>query len=328
MSLNEEKKIEIFTTMKTIRKFEERVEGLYLDGLLPGLVHLYIGQEAVAAGACFAINSDDYIVSTHRGHGHLIAKGGQLDKMFAEIFGKKTGYCRGKGGSMHIADINLGILGANGIVGAGLNIAAGAALSAQLLGSNKVAVCFFGDGATNRGTFHEALNLSSLWNLPAIFVCENNLYGQGTAYSRQTKVDKISDRAAAYNMAGLTVDGNDVFAVYDAVLNAANKARNNKGPTLIECNTYRWKGHFIGDNGMSYRDQEEVDRWKKKCPILKMQKMLLKEGTLTERAIEEIDAYVNNKVTQAIEYAKSSPEPDPNEVFENIYTTHNEGCMI
>ena len=327
MSLSKEKKIQMFTLMLTIREFEDNIEKLFFKGEVPGFLHSYMGEEAVAVGVCSALNKDDYIISTHRGHGHIIAKGGQVKKMMAEIFAKSTGYCKGKGGSMHIVDVSLGILGANGIVGAGLAIAPGAALSAQMRKTDQVTVCFFGDGASNRGTFHEALNLSSIWNLPVIFICENNQYGMGTPFKRHMKIDKISVRAKSYDIPGLTVDGCNVYAVYDATQEALSRARNDEGPTLIECQTYRWKGHFIGDNATHYREQEEVDHWKTKCPIMTMEKSLLSEGILNESEIKKIKADVEAKISEAIEFSRSSPDPDPQEVFKDVYSNDCEECV-
>jgi TPP-dependent pyruvate/acetoin dehydrogenase alpha subunit len=247
LDLSNEKLIEMYRTMKKIREFETKAAELFAEGSIPGFVHLYIGEEAVATGVCANLKDSDYITSTHRGHGHIIAKGGDLKYMFAELFGKATGYCKGKGGSMHIADADRGILGANGIVGAGHNIAVGAGLSAKYRGTDQVCVCFFGDGSTNQGTFHESLNLASIWKLPVIFVCENNLYGISMHQSRHQAIQDVADRAVAYNIPGVVVDGNDVLAVYEAAKEAIDRARNGQGPTLIECKTYRQRGHFEGD---------------------------------------------------------------------------------
>lgn len=327
MSISKKDKLEMLYLMKKIREFEENVESLFLNNMIPGFVHLYIGQEAIAVGTCFALNQDDYIVSTHRGHGHLIAKGGELNRMMAELFAKKDGYCKGKGGSMHIADTDLGILGANGIVGAGLTIAPGAALSALIRDSKQVVACFFGDGASNRGSFHEALNISALFNLPIVFVCENNKFGMGTCYHRHTKVEKISDRAAGYNMPGLTVDGNDVLAVYDAITNAVDRARNNEGPTLVECETYRIKGHFVGDDALHYRDCNEVDEWKEKCPIKKLEISLLEAGDIDKSELDKMKTKIKGEITEAIEFAKMSPFPSADEACEDVYTNDCEVCV-
>ena len=245
MELNNTKIIEMYKTMKRIREFETNASKLFAEGQIHGFVHLYIGEEAVATGVCSNLREDDYITSTHRGHGHIIAKGGDVKYMMAELYGRQTGYCKGKGGSMHIADATKGIIGANGIVGAGQNIATGAGLSAKLRGTDQVCACFFGDGSTNQGTFHESLNLASIWRLPVVFVCENNLYGISMHQSRHQAIQDIADRAVAYNIPGVVVDGNDVFAVYEAANEAIERARNGQGPSLIECKTYRHHGHFL-----------------------------------------------------------------------------------
>lgn len=252
MKESNEELVGLLEKMLVIREFETTVQKHFAEGEIPGFVHLYLGEEAVGVGACSALKEEDYITSTHRGHGHLLARGGDIKKTMAEIFGKATGYNKGKGGSMHIADVSLGILGANGIVGAGLPIAAGSGISAQILGKESVTICFFGDGASNRGTFHEAINLASVWNLPVVFVCENNMYGismpQYRADGRKGQnIKDVSDRAVAYGISGVTVDGNDVMAVREAVIEAVKKARANGGPSLVECKTYRWRGHFEGD---------------------------------------------------------------------------------
>ncbi|MEW6425653.1 MAG: thiamine pyrophosphate-dependent dehydrogenase E1 component subunit alpha [Bacillota bacterium] len=307
--------------MLEIRHFEEQVNDLYRKGIMPGLAHLYNGEEAVAVGACSALAQDDYITSTHRGHGHLIAKGGRLKFMMAEILGKKTGYCKGKGGSMHIADFDLGILGANGIVGGGFAIAVGAALSSRLLGQGRVTVCFFGDGATNQGSFHESVNLASVWKLPVVFVCENNLYGISVAQSRHQAIKDIAVRAQAYGIPGVIVDGMDVLAVYGEVKKAVDRAREGGGPTLVECKTYRFGGHHVGDpgNGIVYRTKEEMDEWKERCPIRRMQGYLLEKGVMTQQEIDEMEEEVIKEVQEAVDFAVNSPFPDPEELTEDLY---------
>ncbi len=317
MTQSKEELLKLYESMQEIRKFEEEVADLFAGGSIPGFVHLYIGQEAVAVGACAALNSDDYITSTHRGHGHLIAKGGDLKKMMAELFGKETGYCKGRGGSMHIVDVGLGILGANGIVGAGTQIAAGAGLSAKSRKSGQVAVCFFGDNATSEGMFHESINLASVWDLPVIFVCENNLYGQFTPYEKHSKVPDIAEKAKAYGIPGMIVDGNDVMAVREATAKAIERARAGQGPMLIECKTYRWHGHYEGDV-YPYRDDEEIERWKEKCPISNFRKKLLDEGIATDEELDALDKKVDDAVKEAIDFADESPEPDPATVSDNI----------
>ena len=269
MSANKDLKIRLYRTMLRIRRFEEQAVEQKARQAIPGLLHLYIGEEAVATGVCAALRQDDYISSTHRGHGHCIAKGGKVSLMMAELFGRTDGYCHGKGGSMHIADIDLGILGANGIVGAGLPIAGGAGLSIKLRGSDQVVVCFFGDGGANTGSFHESLNLASVWKLPVIFVCENNLYAISVSQKRACSIQDIYLRKDAYNMEGAMVDGNDVIAVYEKAKEAVDLGRSGKGPFLLECKTYRWRGHYEGeaDRTFAYRSKEEIETWKKKCPI-------------------------------------------------------------
>jgi len=321
MTLSIEQQKKMFTNMVTIRKFENRVTDLYKRGLMPGLAHLYVGEEAVAVGACEALNKDDYISSTHRGHGHLLAKGGDLKLMMAEILGRKTGYCKGKGGSMHIADLDLGILGANGIVGGGFCLSAGAALSAKKRKSGQVTVCFFGDGASNQGTFHEGLNIAAAWQLPVVYVCENNLYGISLCQSKHQHIKNIADRAIGYGMPGVVVDGNDVFAVYEAVNEAVKRARNGGGPTLIECKTYRHYGHHVGDpnNGAAYRSKEEMAEWKEKCPIKRMKQYFIVKGFLTEKEIDEIEKNVDKAIEEAVQFAIESPLPEPEALLADIY---------
>jgi pyruvate dehydrogenase E1 component alpha subunit len=278
-----------------------------------------VGEEAVAAGICAALNKEDYITSTHRGHGHCIAKGGRLDLMMAELFGRKTGYCKGKGGSMHIADFDIGILGANGIVGGGLPIAAGTAAGIKYKGEKKVCVCFFGDGATNIGPFHEACNLASTWELPVIFVCENNQFAQTTPQAEHQKIKNVAERAMAYDMAAATVDGNNVVEVYEAASKAAVDARRGKGPTFIECKTYRWRGHWEGDP-QPYRTAEDIACWKKKCPINRFKDYLINNNINTVQALNEIEKEAAREVDQAVKFARNSPQPDVQEVYSDVYT--------
>jgi pyruvate dehydrogenase E1 component alpha subunit len=318
MAIEKEKLVDMYQRMVRIRRFEERVAKEFAAGRIPGFVHLYIGEEAVAVGACANLGDDDYITSTHRGHGHLIAKGGKTDRMMAELFGKKTGYCKGKGGSMHIADVDIGILGANGIVGAGITIAAGAALSAKMRGTTQVAICFFGDGASNTTRFHEGINLASAWKLPVVYVCENNMYAISVPQSKHQNIADISDRATAYGIPGVSVDGNDVIAVYEAVHEAVERARRGEGPTLIECKTYRHRGHFEGDP-MVYRTKEEVEEWKKKDPIRRFKEKLIEMGMLTEKEAEEIDREIEREIDNAVKFAEESPLPDPAETLEDVY---------
>ncbi|MGE5483932.1 MAG: thiamine pyrophosphate-dependent dehydrogenase E1 component subunit alpha [Ignavibacteriales bacterium] len=308
----------MYVQMVRIRAFETRVSELFAQGKVPGFVHLYIGEEATAVGVCSNLKSSDFITSTHRGHGHCLAKGGNMKAMMAELFGKTTGYCKGKGGSMHIADVDMGILGANGIVGGGLTIAAGAGLSAKMRGTDQVTVCFFGDGASNQTTFHEGLNLSSIWKLPVVYVCENNLYGISMHQSRHQRVADVADRAAAYGIPGVTVDGNDVIAVYEAAREAVARARAGEGPTLVECKTYRWKGHFEGDP-TTYRPKDELEEWKKKCPILGFGGRLLEMGILTPNDVDSIRREAEAEVEDAIRFAVESPLPSPEDALEDLY---------
>jgi pyruvate dehydrogenase E1 component alpha subunit len=318
MSLSKEKMTEMYTTMVKIRQFETKVQEFFAAGKIPGFVHLYLGEEAVATGTCASLTGQDYITSTHRGHGHLIAKGGELKLMMAELFGKKTGYCKGKGGSMHIAAVELGILGANGIVGGGGPIANGAALAAKYQGKDGVAVCFFGDGASNQGTTQEALNLASAWKLPVVFVNENNGYGISCPTCKSMAVTDIADRAAAYDMPGVVVDGNDVLAVYEAVSEAVKRARSGDGPSLVECKTYRWRGHFEGD-ACVYRDESELQSWMEKDPVKIYEEKLLAEGILSADQVEQIQQSVAKELEQAIAFAEESALPEPAEVLEDVY---------
>jgi pyruvate dehydrogenase E1 component alpha subunit len=305
--------------MILIREAEEMVSTLFLQGRLPGFIHSYVGEEATAVGVCSALRQDDYITSTHRGHGHILAKGGDLERFFAELFGKETGYCHGKGGSMHVADLDLGILGANGIVGGGIPIAGGAALAAQMQGLDRVAVSFLGDGAINTGPFHEALNLAAVWELPVVFVCENNGYANFIAFRRHTRIDQISERAAAYGMSGVTVDGNDVEAVYSAALEAVERARSGQGPTLLECLTYRWHGHYEGDPE-AYRTEEEVAEWKARDPLGVVERRLEAAGALAEEAKQAIWDAVRQQIEDAVAFAEESPLPVPESALEGVYT--------
>lgn len=308
----------MLSKMFEIRFFEEKVFDLYGQNLVPGTIHLYAGEEAVAVGVCSALRKDDYITSTHRGHGHCIAKGADLKRTMAEILGKETGYCKGKGGSMHIADFKVGMLGATAVVGAGLPIAVGAGLSAKLKKTDQVTACFFGEGASNQGTFHESLNLASAWNLPVIFVCENNLYAMGTRQSRIMKIINIADRAGAYGMPGCVVDGNDVLAVYDATCAAVERARNGKGPTLIECKTYRHKGHSRVDPA-KYRTSEEVKEWLDRDPIKKLKQKMLNEYHFTSEEISNVEKKALANVEESVTFALESPYPAPEEALEDVY---------
>jgi len=319
MELTNELLIKMYTTMVKIRTFENRVAELFADGKIPGFVHLYVGEEAVATGVCTNLTDKDYITSTHRGHGHMIAKGADIKLMMAELFGRKTGYCKGKGGSMHIADIDLGIMGANGIVGGGPPLASGAALACQYLGNGGVAVCFFGDGASNQGTTHEAMNLASCWKLPVVFVNENNMYGISSCTLNSMCVPNVADRAAGYDIPGVVVDGNDVVAVCEATAEGINRARQEKGPSLIECKTYRHRGHFEGDP-CAYREDAELEEWKEKDPIPRLEQKLLEMELLTESRVEEIKEAIQKDLADAEQFAEESPYPDVSELTEDVYS--------
>ncbi|MDH5787349.1 MAG: thiamine pyrophosphate-dependent dehydrogenase E1 component subunit alpha, partial [Candidatus Bathyarchaeota archaeon] len=297
---------------------EEKVFELYGQNLVPGTIHLYAGQEAIAVGVCSNLGKDDYITSTHRGHGHCIAKGADLKRTMAEILGKETGYCKGKGGSMHIADFNIGMLGATAVVGAGLPIAVGAGLSIKLRKTDQIVACFFGEGASNQGTFHESINLASTWKLPVIFVCENNLYAMGTRQSIAMNVENIADRAVAYGIPGVVVDGNDVLAVYEAVQKGVERAKKGEGPTLIECKTYRQKGHSRVDPA-KYRPKGEVEEWLARDPIKRLKEKLLQTNTLTKTEIQRIEKEVVTKIEEAVKFAIESPYPSSEEALEDVY---------
>jgi TPP-dependent pyruvate/acetoin dehydrogenase alpha subunit len=312
--------VDLYRTMLTIRRFEERVSKEFAEGKIAGYVHLYIGEEAVASGVCSNLLMSDRIVSHHRGHGHCIAKGADIRRMMAEIFGRKTGYCKGKGGSMHIADFNVGMLGANGIVGAGLPIATGAATAALLEGKQGVVAVFFGDGACQEGEFHETMNLASVWKLPLVFVCENNLYAAFAASRPTTAIDELQQRAAAYSMPGVAVDGNDVVAVHDAAAELIDRARSGKGPAFLECRTYRWHGHFETRNPTETRAPEEVAYWKARCPVAAMEKRLLSAGILIESQLKEINSETLAHIDDAVQYAVNSPFPDPEDAMEDVYS--------
>jgi len=319
VELSNDQLIEMYRTMVTIRRFEEKVAELFTAAKLRGSVHVYIGEEAVATGACSALRDDDYVTSTHRGHGHCIAKGGELPRMMAEIYGRATGYCKGKGGSMHIADLEAGILGANGIVGAGIPIAVGAALACKITGSGRVVLSFFGDGAANTGSFHEAINLASVLKVPVVFVCENNQWAVSTPVTYSLPVPNIADRAASYGIPGKVVDGSNVLAVHAAVEGAAGRARAGQGPTLIEAKTYRWGGHYQGDP-QRYRARDEVERARREHdPIALYLARLEAQGVLTTEQAQVMDARVQSEVEAAVQFAESSPEPDPTLLYEDLY---------
>jgi len=323
MAIDNEKLLDMYTKMLTIRRFEERVAELLYTGELPGMVHPYVGEEAVAVGVCANLRPDDRITSTHRGHGHLIAKGGDVRLMMAELFGRKTGYCKGKGGSMHIADFSIGILGACGIVGGGLPIATGSGLAAKLQGTDQVTVCFFGDGAANQGSFHESVNLASVWKLPVVYVCENNMYAVTTPASYAISVEDVADRGAAYGIPGVSVDGQDVMAVYEATREAVERARRGAGPSLIECKTYRYLGHFLGEEFLfgdkTYRTGDEVEEWKAKDPIANFEAKLVDMGALTTEEAARIDEKIKAQLEEAVAFARQSPLPTPEESLEDLF---------
>ena len=306
--------MEFYRTMVRIRTFEEKAAECFTKGMLAGNIHLSIGQEAAEAGAFAAIEPKDYFTSTHRGHGHLVARGADLDRMMAEILGKKTGYSKGKGGSMHIMAMDKGILGANGIVGGEIPIATGAAYSAKLRGTEQVTLAFFGDSASNEGTFHESINMAAAWNLPIVYIIENNLFGISVDIRRVTKEHDLYKRAEGYGIPGEAVDGNDVYAVYEAVSRAVERARKGEGPTLIECKTYRWQGHHVGDPG-EYRAPEELAAWKAREPLVVLQE----KGLLSDGEIEEIRASVEKEIAQACKFAEESDYPDVSEAYKDVF---------
>ncbi len=312
--LERSKAEDLLYKMVLTRAFEENAEEMFALGKVHGTMHLSIGQEAIAAGAGPALLKEDYFLNTHRGHGHFLMWGGDLNRMMAEFMGKETGYCRGRGGSMHIADVESNNLGAQGIVAGNLPISVGVGLSISIRGTSQVVLTLFGDGATNEGAFHESLNMASIWNLPVIYLCENNQYAMSMAFERAFKIEQISDRATAYGMPGVTVDGNDVIAVYKAVQKAANRARKGDGPTLIEAVTYRYKGHSKSDRQF-YRTREEVKKWMEKDPITRFRKLL----NVSDDEFKKIEKRANEEIRKAVEFAEESPEPDVASIMEGIY---------
>jgi len=321
LTLEKQTLVKMYRKMLLIRSFDSHAKDLVLRGKIPGGMHSYIGEEAVAVGVCEAIREDDYVYGTHRAHGHCIAKGLSVREMMAELFGKKTGYCKGKGGTMHLAYPRLGMLGANGMVGGGLPLSVGAGLSIKLRGTDQVCVSFFGDGAVAQGVFHEALNLASLWRLPVVFVCENNLYSEGTYISRYLSAKCIADFASPYRMPGVSLDGNDVIAVYENAVESVKRAREGEGPTLMECVTYRWEGHQTGDPWWTYRSKEEVEEWKMKCPIKRLRAKLLEEGILSDQEVMKIDMEVEHEIEEAARFAEESPWPDLEDALRDIFAS-------
>lgn len=313
--------LSLYEIMYKMRRFEEEVFEFYKKGMMPGLAHLYLGEEAVATGVCAALNEDDYIGSTHRGHGHLVARGADLGKMMAEILGKATGYSKGKGGSMHIMAMDKGILGANGIVGGEIPIATGAAYSAKYRKTDQIAVSFFGDSATNEGTFHESINMAAAWNLPIIYVIENNLYGISVDIRDVTNTANLADRALGYGIPGVVVDGMDVLAVQNAAEEAAERARSGNGPTLIECKTYRWQGHHVGDPAVyrERKDSNEKTSWMERCPVACFRDQIL-SMKITEKEVAKIEEAVEAEVQAAVTFAEESPYPDPAEAYTDLFS--------
>jgi TPP-dependent pyruvate/acetoin dehydrogenase alpha subunit len=319
MNLSPDKQREMLRQMLTIRRFEERASADYLAGRIYGVVHCYIGEEAVAVGVCTALERGDRIISTHRGHGHCIAKGADLDRMMAELYGRQTGYCKGKGGSMHIADFGIGMLGANGIVAGGIAIVTGAGLAAQMEGKGGVAVSFFGDGASNAGPFHECLNIAATWKLPMLYVCENNMYAAQTSAAATHALGDVAARAAGYGIPGVVVDGNDIFAVYQAASRAVERARAGGGPTLIECKTYRWRAHTERKGQPDPRDQDEVAVWKRKDPIVQLERRLRDQGDLDDASLQDIDREVMGAIERAVAFADASPFPTPEQATDDVF---------
>ena len=310
-----------YETMFKTRRFEEETFEFYKKGMMAGLAHLYMGEEAVAAGVCAALKEDDYIGSTHRGHGHLVARGADLNRMMAEILGKETGYSHGKGGSMHIMAMDKGILGANGIVGGEIPIATGAAYTIKYKGTDQVAVSFMGDSATNEGTFHESLKMAAAWDLPCIYIIENNLYGISVDIRDVTNTPDLAVRAKAYDIPGVVVDGMDVTAVYEAAVKAVKRAREGKGPTLIECKTYRWQGHHVGDPATyrKRRSETEKEDWMARCPVATLRKEMIESGKAKEAEIEKLESQIEEQIQEAVQFAADSPYPEASEAFTDVF---------
>ncbi|MBA4534055.1 thiamine pyrophosphate-dependent dehydrogenase E1 component subunit alpha [Brevibacillus halotolerans] len=317
--ITEQKLVDLLHQMWVIRFFDEKVDEFFAKGLIHGTTHLCVGQEATAAGAIAVLQPTDKITSTHRGHGHCIAKGADVNKMMAELFGRETGYCKGKGGSMHIADVEKGNLGANGIVGGGIPIAVGAALTSQMKKLGYVTISFFGDGASNEGSFHESLNMASIWKLPVIFFCENNQYGMSGPVTEMVNIENIADRSKAYGIPGVVVDGNDLLAVMNAVAEAAERARRGEGPTLIEAKTYRYKGHSKSD-AKKYRTRDEELDWRKNRDCIKrLQEVLIEKGLLTQEQAKEIEQQAKKEIEEAVVFAEKSPMPSLDTLEEDVY---------
>ncbi|TBL81670.1 thiamine pyrophosphate-dependent dehydrogenase E1 component subunit alpha [Paenibacillus thalictri] len=317
--ITEQKLVELYRQMWVIRYFDEKVDEFFAKGLIHGTTHLCVGQEATAAGACAVLEDRDKITSTHRGHGHCIAKGAEAKGMMAELFGRETGYCKGKGGSMHIADVDKGNLGANGIVGGGIPIAVGAALTSKMKNLGYVVVCFFGDGASNEGSFHESINLASVWGLPVVFFCENNQYGMSGSVKEMTNIENLAERAAAYGIPGKVVDGNDLIEVLNVTSEAVERARQGHGPTLIEAKTYRYKGHSKSD-GKKYRTREEEQEWRTTRDALdRLKGYLIENGLSDEAALEELRISAQREIEDAVKFAEESPMPSIDTIYEDVF---------
>lgn len=316
-SLGAETLLDMFKKMNLIRAFEEKVAYFFSRGMIHGTTHLYIGEEATAVGAIANLTNDDLITSTHRGHGHTIAKGIDINRMMAELLGKSNGYCKGKGGSMHIADLTRGNLGANGIVGGGIPIAVGAGLTVKMRKEDKVVLCFFGDGALNEGSFHESVNLAAVWDLPVLFICEDNKYGMSMSRHKSIKLDDLADRARGYGIPGKTIDGQNVFEVYDEVHDAVKYVRKN-GPMLLVSNTYRYMGHSKSDANR-YRTKEEINEWKQRDPIPMLRAAIVERGLADEKTLDEVQKAAYAEIDAAVEYADGSPEPDLNDILNDVY---------
>lgn len=319
--LNKEKLLDVYERMQLIRAFENKAAALFAEGKLAGFVHLYAGEEAIAVGVCSHLTDADFITSTHRGHGHCIAKGVEVNPMMAELFGKVTGSCKGKGGSMHIADVDKGMLGANGIVGAGGPLACGSGLMAKVKGTDQVTVCFFGDGASEQGTMHEAMNIANVLKLPVVFVCENNGFAESTPSSYHCAAKDIADRATAYNMPGFTIDGTDFFAVYEAAGEAIQRARRGEGPSLLECKAFRYYGHFEGDAKRYYTD-EVIEGFKKRDPILRFRQRLLDRNLISAEEFAAMDAKTQQAIEDAVKFGEESPLPAPEECLTDVYVSY------
>jgi acetoin:2,6-dichlorophenolindophenol oxidoreductase subunit alpha len=320
-NLPPDKQREMLRRMLTIRRFEERASADYLAGKIYGVVHCYIGEEAVAVGVCSALDRDDRIISTHRGHGHCIAKGADLNRMMAELYGRQAGYCKGKGGSMHIADFDIGMLGANGIVAGGIAIVTGAGLAAQMEGKGGVAVSFFGDGASNAGPFHECLNIAATWKLPMLYVCENNMYAAQTPAAATHALNDIASRAAGYGIPGVVVDGNDVFAVHRAAHAAVERARAGAGPTLIECKTYRWRAHTERRGQPDLRDRGEVEAWLRRDPIALLAQQLREQGEIDSAGLQVMEDEIAQALEAAVAFSEASPFPLPEQAIDDVFAS-------